>query len=368
MAEFKGGKLLTNKQKEELLVEKYYRENFENAEQIGKVNLDRNEVVTNMKTASQLDYTFVLREKKVKSLSTTTINLTKGQKALKLVAYCSTNYFDLDNPQKGRFNGKYSEALRNDLKTNDSSIKTIAVFGGDLLGTEWTMAHLKKARIHNGTALYWGLNKRKERLLYDIKLALSCGAEVYLMQGAQEHKIYKETGRDIFKEISLELNNPNVKYIDEGTAVICNLVSHNGKATHNTIALLTNMIGKAQDSKADYLAGLRSNGTLSSDATFVFNGNSAGKYGPNYYHVSGQSLFKKTPKGKKPQFAPKGYNVFTIYPEGEHELSIVEGSPENFVSNNLELEKKLHEEQRTREILSTIVKEKLDEKIDKFIN
>ena len=367
MAELNGGNLLTNKQKEELLLEKYYKENFENAGQIGKVNLDRNEEIINMKTANQADYTFELRDKKVKSLSTTTINLSREQKALKLVAYCSTNYFDLDNPQKGRFNGKYSEALKNDLKTTDSSIKTVAVFGGDLLGTEWTMAHLKKARIKNGKAIYWGLNKRKERLLYDIRLALQCGAEVYLMQGAQEHKIYKETGRDIFKEISEELNNPNVKYIDEGTAVICNLVKHNGKTTHNTIALLTNMIGKAQDSKSDYLAGLRSNGTLPADATFVFNGNSAGKYGQNYYHVSGQSLFKKTAKGKKPQFAPKGYNVFTVYPEGEHDLTIVEGSPENFISDNLELEKQVHEEHRTRKILSEIAKEKLDEKIDKFV-
>ncbi|MBQ0017214.1 MAG: hypothetical protein KBT30_01115 [Clostridiales bacterium] len=360
-----GTKPLTNSEKEEILLQKYYKDNFEK-DKIGKVNLERNEVITNMKTANQSDYIAALEEKKVRSLTETTIKLDRGQKGLKIVAYCSADYYDSNNPQNGRTFGTYINGFKKDLENNDPSIKTIAFFGGDLLGTEWQLANLRTAIINkDGVALYWGLNKRKQRLLYDIKIAREMGAEVYLMQGAQEHKIYKETGRDIFKEVVEELNDENVKYISEGTSVICNLVSSNGKGTKNTIAFQTNMMGKAQDSKSDYMAAIKSNGILNADAHFVFNGNSAGKYGPNYFHVSGQSLFKKTSKGKNPEFAPKNYNVFTIYPEDNHELTIMEGSVDQMYSKSLSIEKKICEEDKKREILVKIAHEKLDAKINK---
>ena len=360
-------KPLTNKQKENILMDKYFKDNFEK-EQIGKVNLDKNEVVLNMKSATSSNYTDELLDKKVKTLSSEIINMEKGKKALKIVAYCSTNYYDLNNPQKGRVDNRYVTALKNELETHDPEIKTIAFFGGDLLGEEWTMAHLKKATItKDGVAIYWGLNKRKQKLLTDIKIALATGADVYLMQGAQEHKIFKETGRDILKEVAEYFNSPRVKYIDEGTTVICNLVSNNGRKVYNTIGFQTNMIGKAQDSKGDFNAAIKSNGAINADVVFVMNGNAAGKFGSNIYHVSGQSMFKKTAKGKRPQLAPSNYNVFTIYPEGNHNLTVVEGSPENLYSESLVLEKEIHKQNETRKILGEIAKEKFDEKINQMV-
>ncbi len=361
-------KPLTNAQKQEILLEKYYRDNFEKTV-IGKVNLDRNEEIIQMKSASQKDYYAQLLAKKVKSLSGTTFVLSGAKRVLKLVAYCSANYFDLNNPQKGRIGGKYADSLKKDLETNDPSVKTVAIFGGDLLGTEWTMAHLKNATINeDGIALYWGLNKRKQRLISDIKMALNCGADVYLMKGAQEHKIFKETGRDIFQEVVDEFNLPNVNYINEGTTVVCNLITTYGKKTQSTIAFQTNMIGNAQNANGDFRAGLRNNGTINADAVFVFNGNSAGKFGSNLYHVSGQSLFKRTAKGKRPQLSPKGYNVFMIYPENSHELTIVEGNTEAMFAENFELEKKLYEQKQTKKALLVLAKEKYEQKLQEFLD
>ena len=108
-------KPLTNKQKENILMDKYFKDNFEK-EQIGKVNLDKNEVVLNMKSATSSNYTDELLDKKVKTLSSETINMEKGKKALKIVAYCSTNYYDLNNPQKGRVDNRYVTALKNELE------------------------------------------------------------------------------------------------------------------------------------------------------------------------------------------------------------------------------------------------------------
>ena len=362
-----NNKPLTNDEKEKILLEKYYRDNFEK-NQIGKVNLDKNEVIMNMKGANIEHYNGALTNKKISAVSDTNIYLENGKKALKLVAYCSTNYFDLDNPQKGRLHSRYVEALKQDIKTDNPKIKTVVVFGGDLLGNEWTMAHLKNATItEDGVALYWGLNKRKERLKADIKIALSLGADVYLIQGAQEHKIYKATGRDIFKEVADEMASEHVKYIDEGTTVICNLIAKNGRTTHNTIAFQTNMLGKPQDSNGDYRAGISSNGKVNADAVFVFNGNASGKFDKNIYHVSGQSLFKKTAKGKRPDYNAKHYNVFTIYPEDNHDLTIVEGSPENLYSENLALEMKVFEAKKTKKVLAKIAKEKFDSMIEDLV-
>lgn len=360
-------KPLTNSQKEEILLEKYYRDNFEK-NQIGKVNLDKNEVIMNMKGATIGNYNDALIDKKVSTVSEANICLENGQKALKLVAYCSTNYFDLDNPQKGRLHGRYVEALKQDIRTDNPKIKTIVVFGGDLLGSEWTLTNLKNATItKDGVALYWGLNKRKERLKADIKVALNLDADVYLIKGAQEHKIYKETGRDIFKEVADELGSEHVKYIDEGTTVICNLIAKNGKTTYNTLAFQTNMLGKSQDSNGDYRAGVSSNGKVNADAVFVFNGNASGKFDKNIYHVSGQSMFKRTAKGKRPEYNAKHYNVFTIYPEDSHDLTIVEGSPENLYSENLALEMKVFEAKKTKKTLAQIAKEKFDSMIENLV-
>lgn len=359
-------KPLTNAQKEAILLEKYYRDNFE-TRKIGKVNLDRNEEIVKMKSASQTDYACELLAKKVKSLSGVTFTLSGQKRVLKIVAYCSTNYFDLNNPQKGRIGGKYAESLKRDIETKDPTVKTIVVFGGDLLGTEWTMAHLRKATINeDGVALYWGLNKRKQRLVSDVKLALSMGAEVYLMKGAQEHKIFKETGRDILQEVVDEINSPSLVYINEGTTVVCNLVTTFGNKTQSTIAFQTNMIGNAQNANGDYRAGIRNNGTVNADAVFVFNGNAAGKFGQSLYHVSGQSLFKRTAKGKRPLLAPKGYNVFMVYPEASHELTIVEGNTERMFSSNFELEKKIYEQNITRKALLVLAREKFEQMISKY--
>lgn len=365
----KTNKPLTNNQKEDALLQKYYKENFEK-EKIGKVNLDKNEVVINMKSATMSDYNNALIKKKVKTLSQNTFTLENGKKNLKIVAYCSTNYFDMDNPQKGRVQGKYIEALKKDIRTEDSETKTIVLFGGDLLGTQWTLNYLKKADIEeNNVNLYWGLNKRKQRLIADIKIALTLGADVYLMQGNQEQVIMRETGRDILKEIVEELNDSKVKYIDEGTTVVCNLIYRSGKKVYNnSVAFQTIMRRKPQNINADFMAAQKSNGSVIADAVFVFNGNTSGKFGKNIYHVSGQSMFKKTIKGDRPEYAPKNYNVFTIYPEDNHCLTVVEGSQENLYSDNLALENKIHEQKKTRKILGEIAKQKYDEQIDRLVH
>ena len=110
------------------------------------------------------------------------------------------------------------------------------------------------------------------------------------------------------------------------------------------------MKNKTLTARGEASASYSYNGSLPSNVCFVCNGNFAGKLGDRTYHVSGQSQFIRTPKGKKPQLAPKGYNVFTVYVEDNNELTIQEGGA-NIFPKGLELQNEIYKEEKKQKYL-----------------
>ena len=376
---------LNNNHKIDLILDKWYEENFQKKDihklesyKISKVNLTTNDVVENLDTPLVEDYVNEVFEKKTKIVSNKTIKLTRNDQCLNIIFYCSTNYFDISNPQKGICSGKNEDILQGLMSINPQG-KTIVVFGGDLLGEEWPIKYLKNAKIENNKALYFGLNKRKARLINDIKKffnyseKLGLDIDLYLMRGYQEHYIYKELGRDIFGEVTEELTDKFTKsgisklhYLDDGVSLALNVVKKNKNSTYNaTIGLQTNMRNKGLTAKSEESASYNYNGTLPTTINFVCNGNFAGKLNDNTYHVSGQSQFLRTTRGKKPQLAPKGYNIFTVYVEGENELTVQEGGA-NIFPINLAMQNEIYKADKKREYLLDACQKLFKERLNKL--
>jgi len=354
----------TNPIKNNYILDKFYEENFQKKDaellksfKVSKVNLATNEVVENLDAALVDDYVSEVLNRKVSIVADNTILLEKEHECLNLIFYCQANYFDMSNPQKGICSGKNEEILNNLGQVNPNG-KTIVVFGGDLLGEEWQIKYLKNARIENNKALYFGLNKRKARLIRDIKKffsysdKLGLDIDLYLMRGYQEHFIIKELNRDVMEEVVQELcdkytrnGKSRIHYLNDGVSMAVNVVKKNKNKTsfNATIGFQTNMKNKTLTAKGEASASYSYNGSLPSNVCFVCNGNFAGKLGDRTYHVSGQSQYIRTPKGKKPQLAPKGYNVFTIYVEDDNELTVQEGGA-NIYPNGLEIQNEIHKE------------------------
>lgn len=361
----------TNAIKQNYILEKFYEENFQKKDaeklenfKVSKVNLATNEVVEGLETALVDDYVNEVLNKKTNIIAEENIVLKRSEECLNLIFYCSTNYFDISNPQKGICSGKNEEILSNLTYVNPNG-KTVVVFGGDLLGEEWQIKYLKNAKIENNKALYFGLNKRKHRLIRDIKKfftlsdRLGLDIDLYLMRGYQEHFIIKELNRDVMQEVAEELQDKFMRdgksrlhYLSDGVSVALNIVkkNKNKKAFNATIGIQTNMKNKTQTASGEDAATVKFNGTLPTDICFVCNGNFAGKLDDNVYHVSGQSQYIRTPKGKKPKLSAKGYNVFTVYPEGEKELTVQEGGA-NIFPENLEIQNELYKESKKKEYL-----------------
>ncbi|MBE5745799.1 MAG: hypothetical protein E7359_00720 [Clostridiales bacterium] len=375
----------TNAVKNNYILEKFYEENFQKKDasilesfKVSKVNLATNEVVEGLETPLVEDYVQEVLSRKISVVSDNVVEIAKNQECLNLIFYCSANYFDMSNPQKGICSGKNEEIIANLSSVNPNG-KTVVVFGGDLLGEEWQIKYLKNARIENNKALYFGLNKRKNRLIRDIKKffsfseKLGLDIDIYLMRGHQEHFIIKELNRDIFEEVVLELQDKYVSngktklhYLSSGVSLALNVVKKNKNkpAYSATIGLQTNMKNKTLTARGEASASYSYNGSLPSNVCFVCNGNFAGKLGDRTYHVSGQSQFIRTPKGKKPQLAPKGYNVFTVYVENDNELTVQEGGA-NIFPKGLELQNEEYKENKKQEILletcEKLIKDQLKE-------
>ena len=374
---------LNNAIKSNYILDKFYEENFQKKDadklesfKVSKVNLTTNDVVENLDTPLVEDYVSEVLNKKTKVVSNNTITIEKNQECLNLIFYCSTNYFDISNPQKGICSGKNEDIIANLASVNPNG-KTVVIFGGDLLGEEWQIKYLKNAKIQNNKALYFGLNKRKARLIRDIKkffmYAAKMGLDIdlYLMQGYQEHFINKELGRDIMQEVTEELapkfmrdkKDSKLKYLDEGVSLTLNIDKKKSNQTlHATIGLQTNMRNKSQTASSEVSASYNYNGALPADVKFVCNGNFAGKLSNDTYHVSGQSQFLRTTRGKKPQLAPKGYDVFTIYVEGEKELTVQEGGA-NIFPEGLELQNEIYRAEKKRDYLFESCKKLLEKQL-----
>lgn len=346
------------------------------------VNYSTMEEVENFVWANKSDYIKQLEDKKTKQISSEEITLDKNHKYLKLVFFSSAHYYDMGNPQMLDNRRVFQEKL----KTDSKDIKTVAIFAGDLLGTEWKMNNFQNAKIvekyEDGSAkindgkgnvvLYYGLNKRMLELERDVKFALKSGAEVYLMRGAEEHEIYKRVGRNILKEIYERLqakiekdgiDKNKLHYINEGASLKVNFAREkdDGSTVYGTIGLQTNNTDKAYTIQGSIKASEKSNGMLNADVRFVTNANAVGNFGSDTFYVSPQSTYLRTPHGKKPTIAPRDNDVFMLSMEEPHNIQVRVGDFIPDVETSLKVEE--YREQYKNKVLLDIAKKKIEQKI-----
>ena len=382
----------TSPAKFDAILEKFYDANFLKSNRalfeqyiVSKVNLVTCEEFEGLSDALKQDYVKAIGQKHTDAISAQQIVLNKNQSCVNFVFYCGANYYDMSNPQRGiidkvdpfddklhKDTGKLA-SMKDSLLQCDPKGKTCIIFGGDLLGEEWQIKNLKNASIVDGKLLYYGLNKRKEQLRTDIKTylrladSLNLNVELYMMRGAQEHYILKNLGRDIMQEILEEMSEKDdrILYLTEGVSLAVNVISeqNDGSKLYNVVGFQTNMKNRTQTAKSEDLSAIRYNGTIPADVTFVCNGNLPGKMSHNIFHVSGQGLYARTSRGKKPPYSSSDYNVFSVYPEANHCLTILEGGA-NMYPQDLTLQQKKFESELLKTKLADLcllhIKQKLN--------
>ena len=336
-----------NSAKIKFLLDIWYQENFTKA-YIGKLNLDINDIIEESKPARISDYQEEARKKQTKKISDIEIRLTKEQESLQIVFWGNTGCFDLSNFQSGALDDSYRDDLKKDIQNFRKKDGKIVVFmPGNIIGKEWEFKHLINA-TSNLTQddltdekvirrLFFGLKKRKQKIINDIKAALSYGAEeVYLMKGDEEFKVLKVTGVDVLADIIEQLNDPRVKYISEGTETKLNLIKEtaSGEEIYNIIKLKTNYATKSENptvSEKERPGKFEE----TSDVTFCCNANyTSAIKNDNIYYPSGQLTFFNAMKGRNPKSMVNDGNLFRLYPEGHHDLTVVKGGQNIYEANS----------------------------------
>ncbi len=365
MAELEKNHIKTNAQKEQRLLEIFYEENFRKKDHelfeqylVSKVNLAHNETIELASVAGALDYTKQVASKKTATVTKQDIVIKPNEAGFNLIFYSGTNYYDKSNPQVGRVDNLTRNIIQHQLSKVSKLGQTHVIFAGDLLGNEWEMKYLRNADIRDGKIYYYGINKRKERLICDIKAYFRIAKamnikdiQLYLMRGAQEHKIMKELGRDILQEIVDELRLPNLHYIDEGVSLGLNVIKKGPRKKYGIMGIQTNQTGKATTIQGANRSALKDNGELNANLIFRTNSNVVGKISAGeVYNVSPQSTYLRTPRMQKPETHTRFYDVFWVNLEDDYEFSVVDGGI-NIFENNIDLEKKLYENRQKKYIL-----------------
>ena len=155
----------TNKQKEEFLVKTWFDETY-GKKKANKINYAQNEDVFNSRSATFAEFKNYVKRKKTKQVSEYSLVLEPGQDAVKIVSFSNerigdaSNFYD-ENALKSNFAH---------LKKVSSNVKPVALFAGNVIGEEWTLAHFKKffneqTTLPNGDIqnirMFVGLQQRK---------------------------------------------------------------------------------------------------------------------------------------------------------------------------------------------------------------
>lgn len=355
--------LKNNNEKIKYLMDCWYAETFDK-KYIGKINLDYNDIIEMSKPGRISDYQEEAKKKQTDKISDVEISLAKNQDCLQVVFWNNTGCLDLSNFQNGIIDGSYRADLRKDLENFDSqNSKKVVFMPGNLIGKEWEFKHLVNAtskltddELTDGKTfrrLFFGLQKRKQTVINDIKFALNHGAdEVYLMKGDEEFKVLKSLGIDIFQEIVDQINDSRLKYISQGTETKLNFIKENeiGEKFYNLIKIKTDYSTKSEKpSNSERLSDRKFDET--SDLYFYCNANyTSAIKNENVYFPSGQLTFLNAAKGKNPRIMVNDGNIFTLYPEGSHDVTVVKGGQKLFDKEN-ELLNLIHKEKRYNQAL-----------------
>ena len=166
-----------NQSKLDRLLDNWYKKTFgENYEESSsysafqtKINLARNDVVETLEDPTEEDYLELVDKKAREPISAEVFRVPADKESLDLIFYCSTNYFDLSNPQKGITNGSDLTNIRDQFARCNPNGAVKVIIGGNNLGEEWQFKHYKDSKIIDNRGQFHGLIERKERLIKDIK-------------------------------------------------------------------------------------------------------------------------------------------------------------------------------------------------------
>lgn len=366
----------TNAEKAEFLIKTWFDETY-GKQKAKKINYAQNQDVLTSRSATYKEFTDYIKRKKTKKVSEYSMVLNAEEQAVKIVSFSNERIGDSSNFMN-------EEAIKNNfkaLKTTSSKIKPIALFAGNLIGEEWTLASFKKffneqnvlpdGQIEN-IRMFVGLKQRKKILKQQIKKALDTGAEVVLMKGPQEFNALNSktfgVGLDILQEIYEEIDNPNLHYISEGTSVNVNFIKKqpNNKHFYNTIKIETNINTKSTDPAGMSKYAKNYNGESRADVVIRTNGNyTATEFHDNIIYPSGNLVYQNVTKGKYPKTMVNSGNVFMLVPEASGDVTIVVGDDKHlFEDHDYVIENKIQYLKRQKEAIGEVIKHKVDEKIN----
>ena len=189
----KGG-FQNNQSKLDFLLDNWYKKTFgdnyiENSSYNAfqtKINLATNDVVTALQDATLDDYLELVNEKAREPISSEVFKIPANRDSLDLIFYCSTNYFDLSNPQKGLGTNKLEESIKDQFARCNPNGSIKIIIGGNNLGEEWQFKDYKDSKIINNRGQFHGLLERKAMLVEDIKRYLKIADEM----GFKDAEIY----------------------------------------------------------------------------------------------------------------------------------------------------------------------------------
>ncbi len=377
-----------NAQKINALWEKWYPATSDKPF-IGRTNLDMNSVVEMASLGTIPNYIEEIKSKQTERISDVEIVLNNNEESLQAVFWYNTGTFDTSNYQAGLIDNSYRDDLKRDItRFNNDVGRTVVFMTGNLIGKEWGLNHLIKAAIKVCTdtsleekeeegekspirILFFGLKKRIDKIIKDVKFCLNNGAEeVCLMKGEEEFEVLKKLGIDVLGEIKNFFKDDNrVKYISEGTETRINIIKkQKGKPTlYNVIKIKTN-----NSSKSDNVAVMEKFKEnlyeTKPDATFICGGNyTASIKNENTFFPSGQLNFMNARKGSNPYFMFNEGNIFKIYPEDTHSLTVVKGGQELYEDSAL-LINETYKKKKLNEALGNYIKTRIDDKIAKMMS
>ena len=363
--------------KAQAIIAKYIKESGaeDNVNFTSTVNYATSEEVEKLKKPTVEDYFNEIRGRTTVPVCNIEIEIEPQQKRLNLIFRNSLNIRDMGNPQLGEEDKSNRKNLSmNIIKANKKDNKVCVVYGGDLIGVEWELKYLNNAKIlkqetddgsKESKALFYALGERKRVLKRDIEFSLAQGVEVYLLNGAQEHRVNKYFKIDVLQEIMDSINNPRLHFI-RGVNTMVNVVKkcEDGTSRYATIGFQTNnMYSKARQGQSAVSAVKLNSGKNNGDIVFVTNTNVAGKKGDNEYYVSGESKYINAVKGKYPTESPKNYNVFSLNVVDSREITVIQGHNLPILNP---LEKIVYDEMRQKEYVENIILENISNEVKRI--
>jgi len=299
----------------------------------GKVNITTNEDFKKATLATISKYVEDIKKKVSEIVHPEPIVLNPNQN-LHVVSFANAHFFDSSNPQSSLDFADFIEDLLN--KGPDDF--TACFLLGNLVGTDWKIGNLNNASIDKDMEIhFWGIDKRIEKIVETIKIAIKNGAnQIFLMDGREEHDVRQKLNVDILSDIILEhfndklmarlleelskdseLVDKNVKitYV-KGVKKLFNILRRNedGSLSKYTISMHTNLKTTSNTLAGNIKAAEKQHaGLVPADMKFIQGENVYGTVESSKTVVfTGRASYQRVPKTYTPGAAPDGKGQCTL--------------------------------------------------------